>query len=333
MPFDVEGYIRDNLSNIKASTGSEVVARCPACDKDGRFYANTETGAHICFKCDFRGKNVAGIIAQIEGLTYERARALMMRRSVTFRRKETPKSLYQKIRALRGAEEPEAPPVDFDLPEEFTPVWKAGKWTVPAYLKERGVKRETAKAWGIGFCHRGRYGGRIVIPVECPNGKSFTARSTDGAEPRYLNPKGADHGRLLCGWNMLKKAGQLTVVEGPLDAVKMWQHGLPSVALMGKVLHAEQFAMICDAYPPSTEIVLMLDPEEVQAPREIGNRLLTRYERVYIAKLPAGVDPGSSTTKQAQDAHGNAKRHKGEIGDGMAELIERAKKTLSGIYQ
>lgn len=335
MLFDIAGYANDNLTNVRASTGTEIVAMCPACDKDGRFYLNLETGAFICFKCEFRGKTIVGLIAQIEGIPYERAAAQMLRKALKPRRKETPQSLLEKIRALRGLATPEPiEAVDYDLPPEFKPVYRDGKWMMPAYLKERHIKRETAKAWGMGFCNNGRYGGRIIVPVDCPNGKSFTARTTDkGVEPRYLNPKGADHGRLFCGWNVLKKSGQVTLVEGPFDAVKLWQHGFPVLSMMGKVLHAEQFTMLANAFPPSTEIVVMTDPEEAKAPYDIAKRLLVRYERVYIAKLPLGVDPGSSTLEQAQKAHDKAERYKGERGRGLAGLIAQAKKTLTDIYQ
>lgn len=337
MPFDIESYVLDNLSNVKRSTGAELNATCPFCDKPDRFYINGESGRWVCFKCDQRGTSVAGIIAQVEGITFERARAMMMRASVQFKRKETPQTLLQKIKALRGSDEEEVEAqVDFALPDEFRPVWKDGKWAMPMYLKERGVKKQTAKAWGMGFCSAGRFGGRIIIPVSCPNGKSFTARDATGEQqPRYLNPKGADHRRLFCGWNMMKSApkGQVTLVEGPLDAVMMWQHGLPALSMMGKVLHFEQFAMLCETYKPDTEIVVMTDPEEAEAPYKIADRLLVRYERVYIAKLPEGVDPGSSTQEQARKAHDGAERYRGEVGRSLPGLLAKAKERLAKIYQ
>jgi DNA primase len=223
--------------------------------------------------------------------------------------------------------------VDFGLPDEFKPVWKDGKWSRPVYLKERGIKRETAKAWGMGYCTSGRFASRLVIPVICPAGKSFTARSMDGAEPRYLNPKGADHRRLFCGWNMVKPKGQVVLVEGPLDAVRMWQHGFPALSMMGKVLHFEQFAMLASTYPPDTEIMVMTDPEEVEAPYKIGSRLLVRYERVYIAKLPLGVDPGVSTREQANKALDSATRYRGEKGRALPGILAKAKERLAKIYQ
>ena len=82
MAFDIESYVQDNLQNVKRSTGSELNATCPFCDKPGRFYINTDTGCWICFKCEEKGRNVAAIIAVIEGMSIEQAKAAMMKRSV-----------------------------------------------------------------------------------------------------------------------------------------------------------------------------------------------------------------------------------------------------------
>lgn len=338
MPFDIETYVNDTLENPRRSGGDNYQASCPFCGKAAHFYINVETGAYICFKCEERGKSVAGIIAQVEGLTWERARALMMRRSVVFRRKETTQSLQERIRKLRhvaAKEEPEAEvAVDFDLPPDFVPVHKDGKWNTPVYLKERGITKATADAWGMGFCRRGHFGGRLIIPVLCPNGKSFTARDTTGEQqPRYLNPKGADHGRLLCGWNMADKTGDLVLVEGPLDAVKMWQHGIPALALMGKELHGEQFAMLLKRYPADTTVTVLLDPEEATAPYKAATRLLVRYTDVYVAKLPEGTDPGDSTPEEARKAMDEAVRFNGERGIALPGLLARTRKKIVEIYQ
>ena len=335
MAFDIESYVQDNLQAVKRSTGSELNCTCPFCDKPGRFYINTDTGCWICFKCEEKGRNVAAIIAVIEGMTIEQAKAAMMKRSVQFkRRKETPAGLVKRIRGLRGAdEEPEAEAlVNYKLPEEFQPVWKGGKWRTPEYMLKRGFTRDTMKAWGIGFCNSGRYGGRVIIPVICPNGSSFTARDATGEQqPRYLNPKGADHGRLFCGWNMVGDEADIVIVEGPLDAIKMWQHGIPSLSLMGKELHAEQLALLLKK-PSDTSVIVMLDPEEAVAPYKAALKLLCRFDSVYIARLPDGVDPGASTKEQATQAVQDAVRFRGERGGAVSRLLAKTRLRMEEIH-
>lgn len=342
MPFDIESYVQDNLTAARRTAPDNYQATCPFCSKALHFYINIENGRYICFKCDARGNGAAAIIAQVEGITIERAKAAMLRRAVQFRRKNTIEDLTVRIQALRPDVVREDDPLtDFDLPTGFVPVWKDGKWRMPLYLKERGIKKATAKAWGLGFCRLGAYGGRVVIPVICPNGRSFTARdTTDEQIPRYRNPKGADHGRLLCGWNVVEKAkaADVVLVEGPMDAIKMYQHGFPALALMGKELHKEQLALLTTRYSSDTAITIMLDPEEEVAPYKVGLRLLVNFEHVYVAKLPKMVgkkkiDPGNSTVAQATKALDEAKRYRGEMGAALAGRLAKSSKRLLEIYQ
>jgi hypothetical protein len=273
-----------------------------------------------------------GLIAHVEGISKGEAQRYIMRHEVEFRRKETPQTLVEKILALRDGETPEDE-VDFPLPKEYIPVYKDGRWRMPVYLKERRIKKATAREWGIGWCRKGRYGGRIIIPVECPNGRSFTARDTTGEQqPKYLNPKGADHGRLLLGWKQTSIEGDLAICEGPLDAIKLWQHGIPALALMGKVLHPEQLAMLM-LKPVDAAVTVMLDPEESEAPYKVAEQLMCRFDNVSIAWLPQGIDPGASTRKQAWEAYDNAVQYTGDRSGRLSAIVGASKKKLEKIYQ
>jgi DNA primase len=116
--------------------------------------------------------------------------------------------------------------------------------------------------------------------------------------PKYLNPPGADHRRLLIGWNKARLTGDLVICEGPLDAVMLWQHEISALALGGKELHDEQLAQLM-TLSADTVITVMLDPEELKAPSDVAKRLAVHFKSIYLAKLPAGVDPGSSTRAEA----------------------------------
>jgi DNA primase len=333
MKFDIEGWCKDNVDGARMTSTGQIVGVCPWCNKDGHFYVDAEKGHYICFKCEQRGRFMIGLIAQVEGVSTSEARRIIMRSEVEFRRKETPQSLMQKVLALRGETESGPPKVDFPLPDEFIPVYKNGHWMFPKYLKERRIKKAAAREWGMGWCDRGRYAGRVVIPVECPNGRSFTARDATGKQqPRYLNPKGADHGRLLLGWNHHSIEGDVCIVEGPIDAIKMWQHGIPALALMGKVLHPEQLALLM-LKPADAAITVMLDPEEAKAPYDAAQQLMCRFDNVSIAKLPMGVDPGSSTKQQAFQAYNNAVRYTGERLSRLSAAIQSSQKKLEKIFQ
>jgi DNA primase len=336
MLFDIASYVESRLSHAKHSggrTGQEMTALCPRCEKSGKFYINIESGRFVCFSCDFRGRSVVWLVAEIEGLSTSEARAFIFRQSVAIRRRDSKAVLRDRIAALRpyaATNESTNEPEIVDLPKTFRPVWDGKKWDVPLWLKEkRGIFRRTARAWGLGYCRVGRYAGRLIIPIECPNGSSFTARDmTEEQEPKYLNPQNANHSKLLVGWNLIPTVADLVICEGPLDAVKLWQHHIPALALGGKELHSDQLELL-GALSSEQAIIIMLDPDAHEAPFKVAEKLHVSFDSVYIASLPEGVDPGDSTAEQAHRAVDHAKRWTGERLPKVLAKINSAKLAIT----
>lgn len=304
--------------------------RRPGKDRD------TYPGDFICFKGDERGK-LAGLYAQLEGIDYKEAVKLIARDKigprlprakveVKSKRGEVPGPAPEEVAAaavaaqpasiasriatvrarLRGemsatrVEEVVDPPPNFPPPSGFRPVWDGTTWRVPRYLTERGITRETARWLGLGYCDHGHYAGRVVIPVVCPYGRSFTARHVDkDVKLRYDSGPGA--GRLLFGWDQaqsLIKSGDFTylvVCEGPFDAMKLLQFGVPAVAILGKRLRESQIKMLRNA--GVRMFVLMLDDDALDDAIEQSPML---GAHVMVAKLipepgKEKADPGDST--------------------------------------
>jgi len=330
--FDIEEYCFDQLERTKNAGIDQLMAECPWCEKWGSFYVNKKNGHYICHKCEEKGRRLVGVVAQVEGITWAEAKAFILKKSVQFRRKETTESLLEKIRALRDGEYEEEEATEAELPPEFIPVWDGTTWKYPTYLKQRGIKARTAKEWGLGYCQKGKYGGRIIIPVECPNGKSFVARDATGEQqPKILNPSGVDQGRLLLGWLHVDVDQDVTLVEGPFDAIKLWQHGISALAMMGKTLHSEQLIQIFKRSVDSS-IVIMLDPEETTAPYAVAAQLICRFENVYVACLPQGIDPGASTKKQAHEAYENATKYVGDRGGSLTASLNASRKKIARFH-
>lgn len=335
MKFDIIEWCEDNINNVKLNSTKQLVGDCPWCGKSGHFYVDSEEGHYICFACsDINpsvGKYAIGLISHVEGISISEARRFIIKNRVEFRRKETPKTLVDKISRISNKGSVTGM-VNYPLPKEFIPVYQKGKWSFPVYLKERGVKKFTAKEWGLGWSRKGRFGGRVIIPVSCPNGNSFTARDVTGKqEPKYLNPSGADHSKLLLGWYKHKIKGDVVIVEGPMDAIRLWQNGFSVIALMGKVLHVEQM-IILSSKPRDASITIMLDPEESEAPYNVAEQLVCRFEDVSIAKLPDGIDPGDSTKDQVDKAISEAMPYVGNKLGKVTSIILNSRRKLDEFY-
>lgn len=333
--FDIQDYVEANLDKVRPVNSSdghrELTAMCPSCGAFGRFYLNADSGRFTCFKCEFSGRNVAALIAHVEGCSYSEAQSYVFRNSVPLARKKPLIGLLDSIRLLRDREVAETVEVEAELPDGFIPCYdpRTKRWSLPVYLKERGIKSATARKWKLGHVRRGRYGGRLVIPFECPAGSSWTARDMTGEqEPKYLNPDGADHARLLIGWNTAHFGGDLVLCEGPTDAIKLQQAEVCALAFGGKVLHEDQLSTLVDHFDKDQAVVLMLDPEEETAPYDAARELSCHFSQIYIAKLPDGTDPGSASRKQIHRALLVAKKWDGGRAQRLRGILSRSKKAI-----
>jgi hypothetical protein len=363
MAYDYKEWVSDNLERSRRSAGDEWTATCPSCGKYGGFYVNTDPergGPFVCFKCDFSGKHFARLVAEVEGCTYAEALQHMYKDAVTFRRKDTAAGLLERIKALRDRGEVVDESVwdsmvdagiNCELPRKLTiPVWDGKTWRVPDYLTGRGFYRETLRDWGVGYCVRGFWkaphaerpqwwGGRIIIPIECPNGRSFTGRDyTDEQDPKYLNPTGADHAQLLIGWKHVKLGADFALVEGPLDAMKLHQWGIPALAFGGKALSSAQLNMLFK-HPESASVTVMMDPDATANAHEVAAQLKLRFNHVFVANIPPKdkhgnkLDPGASTRKQAWRWYEDAPEFTGVRGASTLARIREAVAKSQGRFK
>jgi len=111
-------------------------------------------------------------------------------------------------------------------------------------LAARGISPETSKEFGLGFSSSGFYSGRITIPIYDHRKQlvGWTGRSTKSREEhpaKYKNTAEDDlFQKKLLVFNEARareagrEAGSLIVVEGHLDVVSLWQHGIENVIAM-----------------------------------------------------------------------------------------------------
>ena len=174
------------------------------------------------------------------------------------------------------------------------------------YLTDRGITKETAEAFGVGFFSgRGSMSGRVVIPIHNERGElvAYAGRSIDGSEPRYKLPRGFHKSIELFNlhWAIGESgvSSRVVVVEGFFDCMKVSQAGFPCVALMGSSLSEAQEGLLARHFKNAC---IMLDGDEA------GNRamdeLLVRLGRrmwVWAAVLPGGTQPDQLSAGELSD--------------------------------
>jgi DNA primase len=145
-----------------------------------------------------------------------------------------------------------------------------------------------------------RFRGRIMIPILNPAGTviGFGGRLLADGEPKYLNTPDTrlfHKGEVLYGLEKtrgaIRRDSQALVVEGYMDLISLYRHGVhPVVAPMGTALTPQQ-AKLLGRY--SKEVFLLYDADKagLRATFRGGDELLAIGLTVRVATLPDGMDP------------------------------------------
>jgi DNA primase len=282
--------------------GAELRGRCPIHKGEGQesFHANVEKNCFQCFSCGRRG-NVLDFVAAMEGCGVRDA-GLKLQDWFGLVAGNTaqafaPATCSELVREERGGERREKnKPLGFEL---------RGIDYGHAYLASRGITKETAQYFGVGFFSgKGSVSGRCVIPIHSEKGElvAYAGRSVDSGEPKYKLPVGFHKAAELYNLQRAMAIGErgLIVVEGFFDCIKVHQAGYPFVvALMGCSMSEEQERLLVGA---ADMVLLMLDGDE--AGRKGTDEILLRLGRRLWVKsvgIPEGLQPDQMTDGKIQE--------------------------------
>lgn len=279
------------LEPIETSGGTQLAIHCPLCESTGRkLYINAKTGAWLCFVCEESGGPYR-LLREVLEIEHFQARRLL-----------------DKIEQGKPGPRPLTPrPVETPTPEGITIPKDIHPLTDPAgpgqepffrYLHDRGVSLEDMRRYRMGFCLRGLYAYRVIIPVYSEGTMwTFIARSIlPGVEPKVLHPQGAKPGHALFNIDNIQ-TGVVFLVEGVFDALRLRTN---TVASLGTNLSAHQRDLL---RRKGVETVIILwdgdEPGRHGAAR-IADQLRAAMFNVQVALLPDGQDPASASW---QDLH------------------------------
>lgn len=192
---------------------------------------------------------------------------------------------------------------------------KAGR--IRQVLKDRGLNKAAAEEFGLGFAPQGMFAGRITVPILNHRNElvGWTGRATKPDMPgKYKNSADGDlfHKKSLVFNEVRAKeaarlAGSLIFVEGHLDVVSLWQHGIANVVAMQGTGAPEPFVLQRLAKTVDN-FILCFDGDEggkkaVQQFISAAGPLAQKGEiQVNVAQLPAGKDPDEICREQGADA-------------------------------
>jgi DNA primase len=270
-------------------SGEEFLFLCKKCGHDKRKLSiNIEKNVFKCWICDYRGNNVTRLV----------------KRYGSFLQKQEWEGLVSSLdldvsieEMLFGKEEEIEEETILSLPKEFISLANksAPLSAVSArkYLSSRGVSKKDILKWKIGYCSKGEYKDRIIIPSFNEEGRVnyFIARAYGKAWPPYKNPNASKD--IVFNHLYVDFKNDLTLVEGVFDAINAEN----AVPILGSSLR-EDSRLFQEIVKWDTTVYVALDPDaEKKAMKMIKNLLLYGVE-VYKIDVSGYKDVGEMTKKE-----------------------------------
>jgi DNA primase len=158
-----------------------------------------------------------------------------------------------------------------------------------SYLKQRGITKKHIIKYNIGFCPKGLYGGRIIVPSYDNRNQLnyFIARSIFPEEKqKYKNPPVSKD--VIVFSNQIDWKQPITLCEGVFDAIALKRNSIP---LLGKFVQKTLMGAIKNTNP---DIYICLDRDAQEDAMVLYNKIKPYVKSVKNIKLD-NKDAGENT--------------------------------------
>ena len=232
--IDVEKILLNLDLSLYAQRGAEVNGLCPMHkkrtgkeDHSPSWWINSESGAHICFSCGYKG-NIYTLVADVKGISYFDAQDYIGEGA------ELPlDALMRRIKDLP----------QYVQPEETIAMSEArlAVYTDPPdiELKKRFLKREAVTVHGVLWDTKNE---AWILPIRDADSGALLGWQEKGARGRFFKnqPAGVKKSKTVFGVQVMSSEQDLIVVESPLDSVRLTGLGHNSVSTFGAIMSEEQ---------------------------------------------------------------------------------------------
>ena len=271
--------------------GTEYLFRCLFCDSNKRkLSVNLDKNVWKCWVCGTAGHNISSLVFKFgDSNSKTEWENIFGRIDFSINREGVEDDLKEIVY----------------LPKEFETLTNNIKspFVVKAkqYLFNRGISFDDVLWWKMGYCARGVYEGRIVIPSFNTEGKVdfFIARSYINHKMSYLNP--AVSKDIVFNHLYIDKRKPLTIVEGVFDAIKADN----AVPLLGSLLN-ENSILFDFVVNHEKEVYLALDKDARSKQNKILKNILQYREDVFCIDVFPWKDVGEMSKEEFQDKKRNA---------------------------
>lgn len=268
-------FLADEYLHVAERYGDEVMARCIFHDeRDASMQFNVASGLFICFSCGARGNS----------------KTLQRELGLRFREGEIDVAdLRARIDALRN-------PTTDDILPTLEESWLRRYQFPTDYWSERGFDKHTVAAFDLGYDPMGEF---VTIPVRDIRGNllGVIKRFLGDIGPRYREPKGFKKSANLFGSWLVEEdedASYVVLVEGPIDAMKVWQAGHPALAIYGSSLSPQQARIL--RRTGLRRIILFFDDDK--AGRKCTDSTLGLHEAKRGRKTHRWYDPTTDLSRE-----------------------------------
>ncbi len=314
--IDLEGYLATavTIRNANGGHGYDLGVRtchCPFCgDTKARGWVNVTRWTAGCWNagCLAEPRLEGGAIEwvrQVEGFgTRARTWTKLFTEFRVARRAVRPdtrvrEGIHDWVRLPPGTHELLRVQVGGGVLQPRVMAWLAEHWQLSV---------EDAVSWGLGYCTRGLYAWRLIIPVAMTGVcVGFQARTIRDAEPKYRTSRaglecGREAGAMLFGYDARTHGGSVLLVEGAGD-VMGWHRGdrdrqrqPRALGLLGVALTSEKLALLATLEPRSVIVALDAEPAAQQRARAHAEDLEAWGLSVEMGAWVGGKDAGSGAT-------------------------------------